>query len=54
VWAFLGQLRSWQLFLVSVVLLVADLLIPDPLPFLDEILLAVLSLFLAKWKRPSV
>ena len=50
-WKFLDQLRSWQLFALSVALFVADLLVPDPLPFLDEILLGVLAVFLAKWKK---
>jgi hypothetical protein len=52
VWAFLRELRSWQLFAFAVVLFVVDLGVPDPLPFLDEILLGVVTLLLARWKRP--
>ena len=51
VWKFLDQLRSWQLLALTVALFLADLLVPDPLPFLDEILLGVLTVFLAKWKK---
>jgi hypothetical protein len=47
----LSRLRSWQLFLVAAALFVADLLIPDPIPFVDEIMLALTTLLLARWKR---
>ncbi len=52
-WApgWLSRLRSWQLFVVAAALLVADLLIPDPIPFVDEIMLALTTLLLARWKR---
>jgi|TARA_B110000116_G_scaffold19044_1_gene15200 hypothetical protein len=46
----LSRLRSWQLFLVAAALFVADLLIPDPIPFVDEIMLALTTLLLARWK----
>jgi hypothetical protein len=46
----LSGLRSWQLFLVAAALFVADLLIPDPIPFVDEIMLALTTLLLARWK----
>ena len=48
----LKNLRSWQLVLLAALLLVADLLIPDPLPFVDELLLAVLTYLLARWRKP--
>ena len=48
---FLENLRSWQLVLLAALLLLADLLIPDPLPFVDEALLAVLTYLLARWRR---
>lgn len=44
-------LRFPQLFLLTVGLFLADLLIPDLIPFVDEILLALASLLLASWKR---
>jgi len=43
--------RRWRrprLLLVSAALLIADLLIPDPIPFVDEILLALVTLALAR------
>ena len=44
-------LRFPQLFLVTLALFLADLLIPDLIPFIDEILLGLASLLLASWKR---
>ena len=49
---FLEGLRSWQLFVLAAALLIIDLLVPDPIPFLDETLLAVLTYTLARWKKP--
>ena len=46
----LSGLRSWQLFLVAAALFAADLLIPDPIPFVDEVMLALITLLLARWK----
>ena len=51
VWEYLGQLRSWQLLVLAAVLFVVDVVFPDPVPILDEVLLGVLTLFLAKWKK---
>ena len=48
----LENLRSWQLVLLAALFLLADLLIPDPLPFVDEALLAVLTYLLARWRKP--
>ena len=49
--AWLSRLRSWQLFLVAGALFVADLLIPDPLPLIDEMMLGLATLLLGRWKR---
>ena len=49
---FLNTLRSWQLFVLAAVLFVVDVLIPDPIPFLDEALLGLLTYALARWKKP--
>lgn len=49
---YLESLRSWQLLLLVGALLFTDLLIPDPIPFLDELLLGVLTYALARWKKP--
>lgn len=48
---FLGRLRFPQLFLVFLVLLGIDLVVPDFIPFADEIGLALISLLLGAWKR---
>ncbi len=47
----LSRLRSWQLFVVAVVLFIVDLLVPDPIPFIDEIMLGLTTLIMARWKR---
>jgi len=39
------------LFLVTATLFVLDLLIPDVIPFIDEILLGLGTLLLARWKN---
>ena len=48
---FAGRLRFPQLFALSAVLLILDLLIPDLIPFADEILLALLTLLLGSWRK---
>ena len=45
-----SNLRFPRLLAVAAVLFVIDLLIPDPLPFVDEILLGLTSLLLASLK----
>jgi hypothetical protein len=44
-------LRFPQLFVLTVTLLILDLAIPDLIPFIDEILLALASFLLASWKK---
>ena len=51
-WTFIQGLRSWQLFVLAALVLAADLVVPDPVPFVDEILLGVLTVLLARWRRP--
>lgn len=51
-WRFLRSLRSWQLFLLAFGLFVSDLVIPDPVPLVDELFLGIVTLLLARWKRP--
>lgn len=48
-WA--GRLRFPQLFLLTAALFALDLLVPDPIPFADEVLLGLLSVLFASWKR---
>ena len=40
---------SWLLALLGIVF-VADLVVMDPLPFVDEILIGAVTLLLARWK----
>ncbi len=47
----LSRLRSWQLFVLAGVLFVTDLLVLDPIPFINEIMLGLTTLILARWKR---
>ena len=47
---FLGGLATPRLFLVAAALLGLDLLIPDLIPFVDEALLAILTLIFARKK----
>ena len=51
VWAWLSRLKSWQLFLAALLLFLGDVVIPDPIPFIDEALLGVMTLLLTRWKR---
>lgn len=48
--SFLARLATPRLFLIAATLLGLDLLIPDFVPFLDEILLAILTLIFARRK----
>lgn len=46
-----ARLRFPHLLVLSGALLVLDLLIPDVLPFYDELMLAVATLLFASWKQ---
>ncbi len=46
-----GKLSYPRLFLLAAGLLVVDVVIPDIIPFVDEILLALGTLLLANWKK---
>lgn len=48
---FASRLRFPQLFAVAAILFVVDLLIPDLIPFFDEILLGLVTALLASLKR---
>jgi hypothetical protein len=48
---YLESLRFPWLLLVTLVLFLLNLLIPDALPFVDEILLALVAAVLARFKR---
>lgn len=48
---FLGRLSYPRLFLVTAGLFLLDLVVPDIVPFADELLLGLGSLLLANWRR---
>jgi hypothetical protein len=50
---FAAKLRFPTLFKVTAGLLLLNLLWPDPIPFLDEIVMALVALVLANWRRPE-
>ncbi|KRG45326.1 hypothetical protein ARC78_02715 [Stenotrophomonas pictorum JCM 9942] len=45
------KLRYPTLFKITAALFVISMLLPDPIPFIDEILFALGTLLLANWKR---
>ncbi len=47
----LGRLSYPKLFLVAAALFMANLFIPDPLPFVDELLLGLGTLLISRRKR---
>ena len=49
--AYLARLRFPVLFAVAAVLFVLDFLIPDAIPFADEILLGLGAALLGNWKK---
>ncbi len=49
--AFLTRLRFPVLFGVTAALFLINLLIPDVLPFVDEILLGLVAALLGSWKK---
>lgn len=51
--AFAGKLRFRTLFLVTAGLFVLDTVTPDPIPFVDEILLGLGTLLLAGLRKPA-
>lgn len=50
---FLARLRYRTLFLVAAGLFIADLFVPDAVPFVDEILLGVATIVLARLRKPA-
>ncbi len=48
---FAERLRFPHLFLLMLGLFAVDFLIPDPIPFFDEIFLSLATLLLASWKN---
>ncbi|MES9832677.1 MAG: DUF6116 family protein [Candidatus Thiodiazotropha sp. LLP2] len=50
---FADRLRFRQLFLITATLFFLDLLIPDFIPFADELILGLLTLLFASWRKPK-
>lgn len=50
VMGFLGRLSYPRLFVITAALFAFDLVIPDFVPFIDELLLGLGTLLLANWK----
>ena len=48
---FLGKLSYPRLFTLSAILFAIDLVVPDFIPFADELLLGLGTLLLATWKK---
>lgn len=48
---FLGKLSFPRLFVLSAALFALDVVIPDFIPFADELLLGLGTLLLANWKK---
>ena len=48
---FLGKLSYPRLFTLSAILFAVDLVVPDFIPFADELLLGLGTLLLANWKK---
>jgi hypothetical protein len=49
----LSRLGYPRLFVLTATLFVLDTLIPDVIPFADELLLGLATLLLARWKKPG-
>lgn len=48
---FLGRLSYPRLFALTAALFAVDVVVPDVVPFADELLLGLGTLLLANWKR---
>ncbi len=49
--AFAARLRFPTLFKITLALMAISWLLPDPIPFIDEIVTALATLMLASWRR---
>jgi hypothetical protein len=58
VWGWLmgygSRLRFPKLLVLSCLIFVLDLIIPDPVPFIDEILIGLITLLLASLKKKEI
>ena len=51
IFAFADRLRFPTLFLITLSLFIIDVLIPDFVPFADELLLGLGALIISRWKK---
>ena len=49
--AWFSNLRSWQIFVLAGTVFAVDLFVPDPIPLIDEAMLGLTTLLMARWKR---
>ena len=49
--AFAGRLRFPTLFFLTAALFALDLVVPDAIPFADEVLLGLAALVLSRWRK---
>ena len=49
--AFVGRLRFPLLFTITAALFLIDLIVPDVIPFADEVLLGLGALVLSRWQK---
>ncbi|MEO8670542.1 MAG: DUF6116 family protein [Tahibacter sp.] len=52
--SFAERLRFPRLALLTAVVFFVDLIVPDLIPFIDEIILGLLTLMLTRWKKRPV
>jgi len=50
---FAGRLRFPQLFAFTGTLFLLDMLVPDLIPFIDEMMLGLLTLLLGMWRKEA-
>lgn len=48
-----SRLRFPTLFMITLGLWAVNMIIPDPLPLIDEIVMGLVTLMLATWKKPQ-
>ena len=51
VFTWLGRLRHPQLFAIAAALFAVDVAIPDFVPFIDELMLGLVTLLFGSWKN---
>ncbi len=49
--SFANKLKFKNLFFIVIGLFIVDLVLPDFIPFIDEIILGLLAIILANWKE---